>query len=203
LLGVSLYALSGWRGFSLLLAFFVLGTACTKLGYAKKALLGIAQEKGGRRGARNAIANTGAGVLFAFLAVATPYHALFTLALVAAFATAAADTVASEIGQAYGRHAYLVTTFKRVAAGTEGAVSIEGTLAGLAGATLVASLAAQTALITWPESAVAVAAAFLGSTLESYLGATLERGAAVDNEVMNLANTLAGGLAAIGLSFLL
>ena len=141
-LGVALYAFAGWRGFALLLLFFVLGTACTKFGYAKKALLGIAQEKGGRRGAKNAIANTGAGVLFAFLAVATPHHALFALALAAAFATAAADTVSSEIGQAFGRTTYLVTNFRRVPAGTEGAVSLEGTLAGIAASAALAAFAA-------------------------------------------------------------
>ncbi len=202
-LGVALYTFSGWRGFSLLLLFFILGTACTKIGYAKKALLGIAQEKGGRRGAKNAIANTGAGVLFAFLAVATPYHSLFALALVAAFATAAADTVSSEIGQAFGRTTYLVTSFKRVPAGTEGAVSLEGTLAGFAASTVPAGFAAAASLITWPGAAVVVAAAFVGTTIESYLGATLQRTNAIDNEVVNFANTLAGGLAAMGLSLLL
>ena len=202
-LGVALYAFSGWRGFSLLLLFFILGTACTKIGYAKKAILGIAQEKGGRRGAKNAIANTGAGVLFAFLAVATPYHTLFALALVAAFATAAADTVSSEIGQAFGRTTYLVTNFKRVPAGTEGAVSLEGTLAGFAASTVPAAFAAAVSLITWPGAAVVVAAAFVGTTLESYLGATLQRTNTIDNEAVNFANTLAGGLAAMGLSLLL
>jgi uncharacterized protein (TIGR00297 family) len=187
----------------MLLVFFVLGTACTKIGYAKKALLGIAQEKGGRRSARNALANTGAGVIFAFLAVATPHHALFTLALAAAFATAASDTVASEIGQAFGRTTYLVTNFKRVPAGTEGAVSFEGTLAGIATSTVPAAFAAATSMISWPGAAVVVAAAFLGTTLESYLGATLERTNTIDNEVVNFANTLAGGLAAMGLSLLL
>ena len=202
-LGVALYAFGGWRGFSVLLLFFVLGSACTKIGYAKKAVLGIAQDKGGRRGAKNALANAGAGVLFAFLAVATPHHTLFTLALVAAFATAAADTVSSEIGQAYGRTTYLVTNFKRVRAGTEGAVSFEGTLAGIAASTIPATFAAATSMITWPGAAVVVAAAFVGTTLESYLGATLERASALDNEVVNFANTLAGGLAAMGIWALL
>jgi uncharacterized protein (TIGR00297 family) len=202
-LGVALYAFAGWRGFAVLLLFFVLGTASTKLGYAKKAMLGIAQEKGGRRGAKHAIANTGAGVAFAFLAVATPYHAPFALALVAAFATAAADTVSSEIGQAYGRTTYLVTTFKRVPAGTEGAVSLEGTLAGVAASTVPAAFAAAVGLITWPGAGVVAAAAFIGTTLESYLGATFERANAIDNEIVNFANTLAGGLAAMGIWALL
>jgi len=202
-LGVTLYACAGWRGFAVLLLFFVLGTACTKIGYAKKAMLGIAQEKGGRRGAKHAIANTGAAVLFAFLAVATDHPALFTVAMVAAFATATADTVSSEIGQAYGRTTYLVTNFKRVPAGTEGAVSMEGTLAGIAASTVPAFFAASTSMITWPGAGAVVAAAFIGTTLESYLGATLERENAIDNEVVNFANTLAGGLAAMGIWALL
>jgi uncharacterized protein (TIGR00297 family) len=198
-LGTSLYAFGGWRGFALLLLFFVLGTACTKVGYAKKAALGIAQEKGGRRGAKNAFANTVAGVAFAFLAVATPHHDLFVLALIAAFATAAADTVSSEIGQAFGRTTYLVTSFKRVPPGTDGAVSLEGTLAGIAASAVLAAFAAASALVGWKGAVVVVAAAFVGTTLESYVGATLERMKAVDNEVVNFANTVAGGLAAMGI----
>jgi len=202
-LGTALYAFSGWRGFLMLFLFFVVGTACTKIGYAKKAALGIAQEKGGRRGAKNAFANTTAGVLFAFLALATPYPTLFALALVAAFATAAADTVSSEIGQAFGRTTYLVTSFRRVPPGTDGAVSLEGTLAGIAASAVLALVAAQTGLTPWSGVAIVVAAAFIGTTLESYLGATLERMKTVDNEVVNFANTLAGGLAAMGIWALL
>ncbi|HEX4822822.1 MAG TPA: DUF92 domain-containing protein [Candidatus Polarisedimenticolaceae bacterium] len=198
-LGTALYAFGGWRAFLLLFVFFVLGTACTKIGYAKKAALGIAQERGGRRGAKNAFANTTAGVVFAFLAVATPWPALFTVALCAAFATAAADTVSSEIGQAFGRTTYLITSFKRVPPGTDGAVSLEGTLAGIAASAVVAAAALATGLLAPTGAAIVVAAAFIGTTLESYLGATLERVKAVDNEVVNFANTLAGGLAAMGI----
>jgi uncharacterized protein (TIGR00297 family) len=199
ILGTALYAFSGWRGFAMLLGLFVLGTLTTKLGYTKKASLGIAQAKGGRRSARNAIANATAGVAFAFLMFATPYQAPFALALVAAFATAVADTVSSEIGQAYGRTTYLITSFRRVPAGTEGAVSIEGTLAGLAAAALLATTAAATSLIPPAGIAVVTAAAFIGTTLESYLGATLDRTRPMDNEVANFLNTVAGGLAAIGI----
>ena len=198
-LGTALWTFAGPRGFAALFLFFVLGSACTKIGYAKKARLGIAQEKGGRRGAKNAFANTLAGVAFAFLAVATPYPTAFLIALTAAFATATADTVSSEIGQAFGRTTYLVTTFKRVSPGTEGAVSLEGTLAGVTASAVVAAFASGTGLIPWSATAVVVVAAFVGTTLESYLGATLERTKAIDNEAVNFANTVAGGLAAIGL----
>ena len=50
---------SAWRGLVVMIAFFVLGTAATKLGYRMKAARGIAQEKGGARGWRNAWANGG------------------------------------------------------------------------------------------------------------------------------------------------
>ncbi len=196
-LGTSLWALGGWRAFLLLFWLFLLGTACTRLGWARKEALGIAQEKGGRRGARHAVANAGAGVLFAFLALATPYHDAFTLALVAAFATAAADTVSSEIGQAYGRTHLLITTRRRVPAGTDGAVSLEGTLAGIAASLVVGGAAWGSGMIGGGGAAIVVLAAFIGTTLESYLGATLVQKERVDNEVVNLANTLAGGLAAI------
>ncbi len=201
-LGTALYGLGGWRGFLMLFGFFVLGTATTKLGYAKKAALGIAQEKGGRRGPRNAFANTLAGVLFAFLAVATPHTELFLLAVAAAFATAACDTCSSEIGQAYGRRHFLITTFRRVPAGTDGAVSVEGTLGGLAGAAVLAALAWAIGLVSPGGAVVVTVAAFFGATVESYLGATIEAIDAIDNELVNFANTAIGGAAALALGLL-
>lgn len=43
--------------------------------------------------------------------------------------------------QAYGRTAYLATSFKTVPRGTEGAVSLEGSLAGVAAALGFAAVA--------------------------------------------------------------
>jgi uncharacterized protein (TIGR00297 family) len=203
LMGGMLYACGGWRSFMMLVVFFVLGTATTKMGYARKAALGIAQEKGGRRGAKNAVANCGMGALLAFVAATTPYGGLATLGLVAAFATAACDTVSSEIGQAYGRTPYLVTNFRRVPPGTDGAVSLEGTLAGIAGAALLAAAALALGLVTFAGALLVVAAAFFGATLESYMGAIWERSKLIDNEAINFANTLAGALFAIAVAALL
>jgi len=197
ILGTLLFGLGGPAGFAMLLVFFVLGTAFTKLGYARKASLGIAQEKGGRRAAKHAIANSGAGVLAAFLMAATGAPSAFALALVAAFATALSDTTGSEIGQAYGRTPFLITTFRRVPPGTDGAVSVEGTLAGIAASALVAAAAWGLGLVDGIGAGIVVAAAFVGTTLESYLGATLERKQEVDNEVVNFMNTAAGAAAAL------
>ena len=42
--------------------------------------------------------------------------------------------MSSEIGKAYGKRAYLLTTLREVPRGTEGAVSLEGSVAGVAAA---------------------------------------------------------------------
>lgn len=203
LVGGALFTFGGWRAFMMLVVFFVLGTAATKTGYARKAALGIAQEKGGRRGAKNAVANCGVGALLAFIAGTSAYETLAFLALAAAFATAACDTVSSEIGQAYGRTTYLITTLERVKPGTDGAVSLEGTLAGIGAAVVVALTAWGLGLTSVSGSAVVVAAAVFGSTLESWMGARWERSKLIDNEAINFANTLAGALFAVAMSALI
>lgn len=196
ILGSALWCFGGGAAFAMLLGFFVLGTAATKLGYRTKLAEGTAQEKGGRRGARNAWANTGAGVLFAMLLAWSDSPELFALAIVGAFATAVSDTLGSEIGQAFGRRTFLITTFRPVPRGTDGAVSLEGTLAGIAGSALLGALAASLGMIGWPGVLAVVIAAFVGTTLESYVGAVFERAKMIDNEAQNFLNTLVGGLVA-------
>lgn len=188
-----------------LLAFFIIGTLATRFGYARKAREGLAQEGGGRRGAAHAFANVGVA---AICAVAC-WRGLGFVPLfmgIAALATAAADTTASEIGQLVGRRAFLPLSFRRVERGTEGAISIEGTLAGIIAASLVAI--AGTALtvhnfragfigsVTVDKSKVVLVltgCAFLGSYLESILGSWNRRhGSPIANGTLNFANTLLG-----------
>ncbi len=201
-LGTALYAFAGWPGFLMLVVFFVFGTATTKLGYARKAALGIAQEKGGRRGGRHAFANTLTGVICAFLALATDHREAFTIGMVAAFATALCDTASSEIGQAFGRRHYLVTTLRRVSPGTDGAVSVEGTAGGILAAAVLASIAWGVGLVSPWGAGIVVIAAFIGATLESYVGATLERLTRLDNEMVNFSNTVAGAAAGLALYYM-
>src|SRR4029079_8397186 len=134
----------GLPGLAVMVAFFVIGTAATKLGYRVKAARGIAQEKGGARGWRNAWANGGVPAALALMAALAPApeRALFAVAYAAAGATAAADTCSSEIGKAYGRRTFLITTLRPVPPGTEGAVSVEGTLGGMLGGFAVAAVGA-------------------------------------------------------------
>lgn len=191
--------------YSALLAFFIMGTLATKLGYARKVRAGLAQEKGGRRGAAHAVANAGVA---AICAVAC-WRGLGIVPLfmgIAALATAAADTTASEIGQLIGRRAFLPLTFRPVERGTEGAISIEGTVAGIIAACIVAIVG--TAVTAHHFRAgfmgsvvidrtyvvlVLTACAFIGSWLESILGSWNRRhGSPIANGTLNFANTLAG-----------
>ncbi len=201
--GTAIYAFLGWRGFLLLGAFFVLGTGATKLGYRRKAELGLAQESGGRRSARHAVANAGVAAAAAVFAATTPHAELYLPAFAAAFAAAAADTLESEIGQLWGRRTVLLTTFEPVPRGTDGAVSFAGTAAGIAGAALVAVLGWAVGFYSLAGVVVVTVAGFTGSVCDSLLGATLERRGLLDNEAVNFSSTLAAALTGAGLTAIL
>jgi uncharacterized protein (TIGR00297 family) len=201
LIGTLITLGTGLSGFALMAAFFVIGSAVTKLGYRIKAARGIAQEKGGARGWRNAWANGGVPAALALLAGLTGgrAHELFVLAYAAAVATAAADTCSSEIGKAYGRRTFLITTLRPVKPGTEGAVSLEGTLGGLAGGLLVAGVGAALGLYGWSAALLVGFAGLLGSLAESVIGTVAGRRGWLDNDQLNALNTAIGGaLAAAG-----
>ncbi|HEX2062516.1 MAG TPA: DUF92 domain-containing protein [Thermoanaerobaculia bacterium] len=212
ILGGILILGAGWPLYVALLAFFILGTLTTKLGYARKARAGLAQEGGGRRGFSHAFSNVGVAAICAIavsrLARVTQDESLeFELVPlfmgIASLATAAADTVASEIGQLPGRRAFLPLTLRRVAVGTEGAISVEGTLAGVA-AGFVVALAGTLAVdrmfgnvfeFSWRIVALVTLCAFAGSYLESIAGSwNRKRMSVVPNGVLNFFNTAAGAL---------
>lgn len=197
LVGFLIYFFLDWEGYLLLLAFFVIGSGCTKFGYKTKAAHKIAQEGGGRRGARHALANAGVATACALFAAVTDHPVLFGLAFAGAFATAAADTASSEIGQVIGRRTFLLTTFRPVPRGTEGAVSLEGTLAGVIASLVIAALGAAVGLYPWIGVLPIVLAAFVGTTFESLVGAALEKRQLLDNEALNFLNTLVGALVAV------
>ena len=203
LLATVLYVYAAWPGLVMLGGLMVIGTAVTRLGYVRKEVLGVAEGRGGRRGIGGVVANAGAGVAFAFLAVATPYSEAFTIAMVAAFATSLFDTTATEVGQAFGRHPVLVTAWRAVPEGTPGGVSLVGTVAGLCGATVLAGLGWAMGLVAGAGALAVIFGAFCGSTLESFLGAMMGKGGRSDHHLRNLFNTVVGAGVAWGLMVLL
>jgi len=120
------------------------------------------------------------------------------LGYAASFCTKLSDTSASEIGKAYGKRTFLITTLKPVPRGTEGAVSLEGTLAGIVASIAIALLAWAVGLIDLTGVAFCVIAAFIATNIESVIGATVQsKFEWLTNEVVNFVNTLIGAIAAI------
>jgi uncharacterized protein (TIGR00297 family) len=196
-IGVVVFASAGWQGWGLLFATFFLAAVSSRMGLRRKSALGIAEERGGRRGGGNAFANTGLAAIAAVLAVCTPWRGAALLAFVTVLATGGSDTVASEIGKAWGRRTWLVTSLSRVRPGTPGAMSLEGTAAGLVAALALAWAGSVLGLIPAAWIAWVVVGAFAGSLLESVLAATLEGAGIVNNDVLNFLNTAAGSITAI------
>ena len=197
LLGTIVFVSTGWPGWTLLLATFGIAVISSRLGLDRKRALAIAEAREGRRGAGNAIANTGVAAAAALLSVTTYAHEPALVAFVTALTAGGSDTVASEIGKAWGRRTFLVTNLRKVRPGTPGAMSLEGTLAGLAGAAILASAGAALGLTAWTAVAPVVAAATVGALVESLLGATLEPKGVVNNDVLNFVNTATAAYVAI------
>ena len=132
-----------------------------------------------------------------------PIKELFVLGYVASFCTKLSDTTASEVGKAYGKTTYLITTFKPVPRGTEGAVSLEGTIAGALASVVLAVIAWAIGMISPIGIIWCVIAAFIATTIESLVGATLEsRVTWLTNDFVNFINTVIGAIAALFLGFI-
>ena len=195
-IGMLIYLGAGGGAWLLLFTTFLTASIASRLGLRRKMVLGIAEERGGRRGAGNAIANCGVAATAAIAAVTTPHAPAALLALAAALAAGGSDTVASEIGKAWGRSTFLVTSLGRVTPGTPGAMSLEGTAAGLTAAFGLAAVGVAAGLV--PASAIVaiVVAATAGALVESALAATLEGPGILNNDMLNFINTaVAAGVA--------
>ncbi len=207
LLGLLTVVLGGVGWFAALIAFFAIGGLSSKYRYKQKATRGVAQEDGGARGTGNVLANS-AVALVAVVGGAAIEHlpvtvTVFALAFAGAVATAMSDTLSSEIGGLFDSPR-LVTTLEPVEAGTDGGITLQGTLAGTTGAVLVAGIAAAGMPLGDPLiGAVAVAAGgIFGTLIDSILGATVE-GGRVGNQAVNLLATLSGALVAVAIGTLL
>lgn len=224
LFAASLIAGGGWMWLVPGVVFFALSSSLSQLpgnGYS-------ARERGQQldtgRSIEQVLANGGVAwvCLVGALAWSDPF---WYVAAIGAFAAAAADTWATEIGTRIPSKPRSLRTGARVEPGTSGAVSWAGTLGAVAGAGtvvgaafLVAPSAGQSLVV---EGAGLVGAGVLGMLVDSIVGATIQaqyrdpenqaivdtppadgarpvRGwAVINNEMVNLVGTLAGAAAAL------
>lgn len=215
ILGVIIWGCLGWQGYGVVMGYFLAGSQVTRIGMARKEAAGIAEGRGGQRGPENVWGSALVAALCALgiggLALVSqgqspgePWLGLLSLAYVASFSTKLSDTVASEVGKVYGQRTFLITTLKPVPPGTEGAVSLEGTLAGIGGAAAIAIAGWLLGLISPIAIGICLVAAFIATNVESIIGATLQaRWGWLTNEVVNIINTAIGAGVAIALGLLL
>ena len=194
----ALFAGAGPSAFFALASVFVLTWITTRLGYRRKQILGTAQNPQGRTGFQ-VLANLSVSALCAGLFAATGRSALL-LGMAAALSEAAADTVSSELGQALSENARLITTWKLVAAGTDGGVSLPGTAGGIAAAALVSLVLLLGRLLSREQFAIPVLAATIGMIGDGCMGATLERRKLLSNNWVNFLGTLIATGVALSLS---
>jgi uncharacterized protein (TIGR00297 family) len=172
--GVAVTAGLGLGGLALLGTFFVSGSLLTQ----------ISGGEGGQRSARQVLANGGIAAVAA--ALGSWYGAA------GALAAATADTWATEIGSYSRTPPRMITSMTPVQPGTSGAISLLGTLGGVAGGSAMGGLAA---LVTGRGpllAGVVGTAGVLGMFADSLAGATLQQRGRLDNDGVNLIATATG-----------
>lgn len=204
LLGTLTWRSFGPSGFLLVATYFVLGTAATKVKMAQKEAQGVAEKRRGRRGPGSVIGSSAAGCVCALLSIygigGTTLSRLWQLGFVASFCTKLSDTVSSEIGKAYGKTTYLVTTFKAVPRGTEGAMSVEGTIAGLLASLFFAFVGCLIGQINTTEAVICILASQIANLGESVIGASFQDKEGfqwLNNDAVNIINISMGSILAI------
>jgi uncharacterized protein (TIGR00297 family) len=214
ILGVLIWGCLSWSGYVVVMFYFLVGSAITKVGMAEKEAAGIAEKRSGARGPENV---WGSALIATFCALGVLIYALsnpqatdqipqqmivplLLLGYVASLSTKLSDTCASEIGKAYGQRTFLITTLQAVPRGTEGAVSLEGTLAGVVASVAITIVGWAVGLITPFSIGICIIAAFIATNLESLIGATLQTKVTwLSNELVNVINTLIGAAVAIAI----
>ena len=195
-----------------LMLLFVLTFLATRLGKRQRPEFTSGDEMRRGRRASQVIANLGFAPLPILAGLTSFYDRLhpnvsglisgsayfFPVLVLAALAEATADTVSSELGQAFGGTPWMVTTLRRVPAGTDGAVSGLGTVAGVVGAALVTAAGAWSMRLDLRQAGAALAGGVGGLLFDSVLGATVERRGWVNNDLVNFASTaFAAGVALV------
>ena len=191
IMGIVIIFSAGVNWLLLIVTFLILCLIATRFSKDYKLKLGQYEHT---RTAKNVISN---GVVAFIMAAFGGFHIACAAGFVGAVATATADTLASEIGILYEPR--LITTFKRVPAGTDGGISVQGTLAGMIGAVIIGICAYLLGILPSFYAAIIIAlvSGTVGCFIDSILGAVFERRNLLNNEHVNLLATVCGAMIGI------
>jgi len=203
-LGLIISISLGIKALFILLSFYIAATIATKIGYEEKSKRKTEQKT---RSVGNTLSNGLVAAVSAFLAgITNQYSAVFFTCYVAAVSEAAADTISNELGQLSSEKPRLITNLEKVEPGEHGAVSLFGTLIGVAAVVFTSFFAYYLGIIKVNQSnffLIVFIAAAVGNLADSFLGATFERRGKIDNNGVNLISALFTFIAAFNLSVLL
>ena len=198
-LGTMLWGCLSWQGWASIVMYLILGTFVTKIGYVYKSKRGISEKRGGRRGPENLWGSAATGLFFAILIKLNLGNIdLLKVAFASSFSAKLGDTFGSEIGKRYGKNTYLITSFNKVEKGTEGAISLEGTLASLFGSVIMAFVIFKLGIISSNLQFLVVSiSGFMATIIESIIGATFQEKYKLTNELVNAIQTSIGSVISI------
>ncbi|MDD4127612.1 MAG: TIGR00297 family protein [Methanomicrobium sp.] len=195
LMGILIIVFSDITWFFVMLTFFILGSGFTKYKYEKKKKEGVAESRGGVRGFLNVFAN-GLVSLCAAVLFGIYQDPVFAAMFLGSVSAAMADTTASELGM-LGKTPRLITTLKKVPKGTDGGITIFGEVAATIAAFILCMTAYALNVVSFDMALIGVLAGFVGTNVDSLVGATLERKGLIHNTGTNFICTLSGGIFAM------
>ncbi|MFH1752429.1 MAG: DUF92 domain-containing protein [archaeon] len=172
------YFLGNFYAFLALVTFFLVGEGTTRL-------MRKNGKKHDRRNISNLLGNSGAAVLALLFGSIPAFFGCMSCAL--------SDTMSSEIGQTSKKKPWMITTFKKVTTGTDGAVSALGLIAGLTGAIIIGIIYFLFDL-NLIGMGIIIFAGFAGHLIDSFLGATLERKKVIGNTTVNFLACAVSGI---------
>lgn len=173
--------------FLILFLFYLIGTVVTKVKSREKEKSELMQKT---RGPWNVMGNAGIGLIFVLLGGPVGF-----IGFVGTTATATADTVSSEIGVLSKSKPRLITSLKKVEPGTDGGITLFGTILGAIGALLIGLVSIIE--FSWIIIPIALFSGIIGNLADSFVGAILEDKETMGNSTTNFLATTIGAISAM------
>lgn len=210
IVGIFILGIGSWPAAVVILLFFISSSIFSQTELSQ----GMGMPDRSRRDGLQVWAN-GFWLVFFLVIAAISGDQIYVVGAMAAIAVATADTWATELRSKKHQSTYLITTFERVTPGTDGGVSLQGTIWGLLGSGLIAGTSIYVFSLQLSVFFCIFIAGVLGCLLDSYFGATFQRnnssavvpGTAydfiIDNNMVNAISTGVGALLAIILNLVI